>query len=213
MQSVTSRRTIVLATLAAVFPAVDLLPAAGAAARPAASCDARGGTTVQANAQARVFRKVAKRGFRTYVCYRATRRVTSLGDYAEFAASTIVNDVRLAGRFVADWTESYGKGGDPSVLVVVWDARTGRSQFHAPLSTPQASADGRKVTSLIVTATGTAAWIAGGTTAPATYEVHVAAGATDRVLATGGDIDPISLAAANTALYWMQGGQPMAAAL
>jgi hypothetical protein len=212
MHAMTLLRLLVLAT-ATVVVALSVAgtgTAAGASTR-VPSCDAHAGRTLQANSQVRVYRRTVKRGYRTYACFRASRRVTSLGDYAEFAASTIVEDVRLSGRFVATWTSSYGKGGTPSVLIHVRDARTGQERFYAPLSTQARPVGNTRVSSMLLTDTGHIAWIAGGSIAPLTYEVHAGAAGQDRLLASGVDIDPASLAVTASVAYWTQGGRPMSA--
>lgn len=65
-----------------------------------------------------------------------------------------------------------------------------------------------RVTSLVLTPNGRAAWIVGPTDAQGTYAVHTtdhATRSTTSVVASGADIAPRSLAVAGGVLYWTQG--------
>jgi hypothetical protein len=59
---------------------------------------------------------------------------------------------------------------------------------------------------------GAIAWIVE-TGYPTEYQVRTLEGSEGRLLASGTNIDPSSLALAGSTLYWMQGGKPTSASL
>jgi hypothetical protein len=107
-------------------------------------------------------------------------------------------------------------------LLIVRDLRSGRVLRKLPTGT---STEPRDVglgepSSLVMRSTGAIAWIVYKTgvacpTAPVhwCYEVHVDDKSGARVVASGTDIDPLSLALAGSTLYWTQGGKPAATML
>jgi hypothetical protein len=115
--------------------------------------------------------------------------------------------------------------------IVVRSLRTGKVLHHVPTGTANPSAtvvtpDGIQnpksigigpVVSVVVKSDGAAAWIAENDTPerhdPAEYEVHALDSAGGRLLASGSDIDPHSLALAGSTLYWTQGRKPMSSRL
>jgi hypothetical protein len=66
---------------------------------------------------------------------------------------------------------------------------------------------------IVVKSDGAVAWIVETRQEEGTYEVHAVDKAGSRLLASGADIDPSSLALAGSTLYWTQGGKPMSASL
>jgi hypothetical protein len=68
-------------------------------------------------------------------------------------------------------------------------------------------------TSIAVKSDGSVAWIVNPNEASGHYQVHAADTAGSRMLASGADIDPTSLALAGSTLYWTQGGRPQSALL
>jgi hypothetical protein len=78
------------------------------------------------------------------------------------------------------------------------------------------------VVAIVVKSDGAVAWIAEdyertlGTGTPSVtpyFDVEAVDKSGSRLLASGTDIDPSSLALAGNTLYWMQGGQPASAPL
>jgi hypothetical protein len=109
-------------------------------------------------------------------------------------------------------------------LVVVRDLRDGRVLHRVPTgvsaSPSQAGNIGiGRTTGLVVKSDGAVAWIVGtGEELPngeerGTLQVHAVDSTGNRVLASGGNIDPFSLALVGSRLYWMQGGVPESAVL
>jgi hypothetical protein len=68
-------------------------------------------------------------------------------------------------------------------------------------------------TAIVVKSNGSVAWIVNPNEASGHYQVHAADTTGSRVVSVGPDIDPTSLALAESTLYWMQGGQAHAAPL
>jgi hypothetical protein len=103
-------------------------------------------------------------------------------------------------------------------LIKVENLRTGRLLHKVPTGTSSPNSIGiGPVVTLVVKSDGAVAWIAGnnkGRGEPATsYEVHALDKTGNRLLASGAEIDPSSLALAGGTLYWTQGGKPMSAVL
>lgn len=99
--------------------------------------------------------------------------------------------------------------------MVIRDLRTGRIVHRVPTGTPTEPTPryvglGSAV-AIVVKSDGSAAWIV----APGTseYQVHAVDKSGSRVLASGTNIDPHSLALAGSTLYWRQGGKAESATL
>jgi hypothetical protein len=65
----------------------------------------------------------------------------------------------------------------------------------------------------VVKRDGSVAWIVETNQEEGRYQVHAVDKSGSRVLATGPDVDPTSLALAGSTLYWAQGDQPFSASL
>jgi hypothetical protein len=117
---------------------------------------------------------------------------------------------------VASATGAEGQAQTVSFTVVVRDLRGGRVLHDVPSGTPAANpfavGVGRTV-AVVVKSDGAVAWIAKAPPYEGTYQLHAVDKSGSRVLATGADIDPSSLALAGSTLYWTQGGKPMSAPL
>jgi hypothetical protein len=129
----------------------------------------------------------------------------------------------LAGSVVAyeqifSTGDSRGPGTETSRwLLVVRDLRSGRVLRRVATGT---STEPRQVglgetSSLVMNNNGAIAWIVSKSgseclTAPASecYEVHEADKNGTRIVASGTDIAPLSLALAGSTIYWTQGGKP-----
>jgi hypothetical protein len=102
-------------------------------------------------------------------------------------------------------------------VIDVQDLRTGRTLYRVPSGVtfppnPKFVGDG-PTTSIVVKSDGAVAWIVDTVQKDERYQVHAVDKAGSRVLATGSDIDPHSLALAGSTLYWTEGGRPYSATL
>ena len=126
----------------------------------------------------------------------------------------------LAGTITAYERASIGGAlsGNAEYFVVVRDLRTGRILHYVPTGEsisplPGIVGDG-PVIAIVVKSDGAVAWTvdteeSGGNS----YHVHALDKNGQRVLASGADIDPHSLALAGSTLYWAQGGKPFSTTL
>jgi hypothetical protein len=198
--------------LAAVLAAVP----AGADARRhrrGPSCTPHGSTTIEASAAIRVFSLRNKRtdAVDFYACRYKTRRRFLMGSAEDLGGSgDAIGIVRIAGRFVAwvsqpfDDSERYNPDftGFPSTVQAI-DTRSGAKR-SAPATTGNPSSS--SVTSLVLHASGALAWLGAD---GAGNQVHRYDSSGDRVLDSGSDIQPDSLAAGPATLYWMKGTAPV----
>lgn len=102
--------------------------------------------------------------------------------------------------------------------VEVENLRSGRLLHKVPTGTSGPTSIGvGPVVTLVVKSDGSVAWIAGNTKEAdehaTSYEVHAVDKTGNRLLASGAEIDPQSLALAGSTLYWTQGEKPMSATL
>lgn len=123
-----------------------------------------------------------------------------------------------------------------SLRVIVRDLRTGRVLHDVPTGTPPKPEPGSvgvgEIVALVLKSDGSVAWIAEDTERSATakapyFDVYAADGSGTRLLASGTDVDPSSLALsvdathldyyphtiAGSTLYWTQGGQSFSTTL
>ncbi len=121
----------------------------------------------------------------------------------------------LDGAFVA-YEDGGGGQATNTYLVVVRNLRSGRVIHRLPTGTPVTPKPSwvgiGPTTAIEVRGDGAVAWIVE-TGYPTEYQVHAVDRTGSRVLASGADIGPSSLALAGSMLYWMQGGQPFSALL
>lgn len=138
---------------------------------------------------------------------------------SERGGSSSVKLEALAGSVVAYTPAgnyvSNGKG-QPEALMVVRNLRTGRVLHEVTtgaLAKPDVGSVG-PIESIVVKSDGSVSWIVG-TGYPNDIEYHVYAidQSGSRLLASGSNIEPYSLALAGSALYWTRGGQPFSAQL
>lgn len=186
-----------------VAVAVGSTPTASGADRP--SCERVEGRTVAANEQVRIVRQTAaRRGHPTFACHRANGRVTALGGVDRGTSRSDVTAIRLVGRRVAYRTEVADQYGRDSFFVTIVDTRTGRRTGFAVGAPPGALGEVSGVPSIALTRDGTLAWIVA--TTRGEYAVHVVRAARDEVVDSGADIEPASLAAGRSVVYWTRGG-------
>jgi hypothetical protein len=158
-------------------------------------------------------------------CAHGQKRSSLLGEAEEQTGgsggggSSGVQLAALAGTVVA-YAESavYGTGEHeaPQYLMVVRDLSTGRmlhkvntGRFVKPEVVPFSVGP---TTALVVKSDGAVAWIVE-TGFPTIYQVYAIDKTGSRLLASGADIVPYSLALAANTLYWTQGGEPATASL
>jgi hypothetical protein len=162
-------------------------------------------------------------------CAYGYRRSYALGrvPYGSSSGGGGVARETLAGTAVAyEVFDSFGseESGSSTELVVVRNLRNGRVLHRVPTGvSARPSQVGNigigRTTGLVVKSDGAVAWIvATGEELPngeerGTFQVHAVDSTGGRVLASGGNVDPSSLALAGSRVYWMQGGVPESAVL
>jgi hypothetical protein len=221
------RSVLALLAIIAVFVATPA-QARRAAARPT-RCSRVHSQLVAADAQAQVYRRpeepsgVPEYGY--WGCVRGGRRSFLLGrPQRECSASgcTALERVTLTRTVVAYETYWSTMGGGGEVFrsewhVVVLDLRSGRVLHRVPTGVtypPDSRFVGDGPTwAIAVKGDGAVAWINDTVQHENRYQVHALDKNGERVLATGSDIAPGSLALAGSTLYWTQGGKPFSARL
>jgi hypothetical protein len=161
-----------------------------------------------------------------------TGRLTPLGDNVETTRILKLKLLALAGRFVADATESCGKEGCASSVARL-NVQTGRRERATPstASWELGNLNGKcvggppgalGVTDIIVTPSGTVAWIMGGSIEVPTNRVDLNSrtvcelppkSSTPVVVASSTRIEPKTLAGIPGRLYWLEGGAPRTAVI
>ena len=225
----TARRFARASALGALIAAASLPLATPSLAGKSATCAALRGRVVAADAQAKVFlTRERQNGIPEYLgCIYGRSRTVYLGAPGGGSASGASGTslITLAGSFVAyeEFSSTTGGPGDThfSWMIDVRDLRTGRIVREAPTATRQPPHSGLVgggfARSPVLGGDGAVAWIVEtvrGTEATiAQYEVHALDRGGPRVLASGPDIDPHSLALAGKTLYWKQGALPRLASL
>jgi hypothetical protein len=158
-----------------------------------------------------------------YGCAYGTRLSYLLGPPAEFSPS---GGGGLKGETVGGTMVAYEEslllgqlGIEPTrrELVIVRNLRTGRVVYRVPtgtstVPTPRSIGIGPAV-AIVVKSDGSVAWIVETGYPVAEYQVHAVDKSGSRVLASGTNIDPHSLALAGGTFYWTQGGKPASAVL
>jgi DNA-binding beta-propeller fold protein YncE len=207
--------------------------AAGARGKAPAKCPPGRSHLVAVDAQAQVFeapetpRLPEYPGF--FGCAYGRRTSYLLGHPSLGGSPTGTNGVAMftLGGPVVAFEESSVTNLEPEARYTNWilvrDLRNGRYLHRLPTGTPTTPPENGDVgvgpaTGIVVKSDGAVAWIvdAGRNSVlngPLIYEVHAVDRTGSRVLASGSEIDPSSLALAGSRLYWMQGGKPMSAVL
>ncbi len=103
-------------------------------------------------------------------------------------------------------------------VLLVRDLHSGKLLHEVPTGTPTTPATNGnvgigKATAIVVKGDGTVAWIVGVAGLTPDYQVHALDSAGSRVLASGSDVAPTSLALVGDTLYWTQGGKANSASL
>jgi hypothetical protein len=205
----TTKWALILGSAAALFAAAT--PASQAAAKP---CDQYTGKTIAANNLVRVFRPPVPKHADVYdsakVCYRPSRRVSTLGDGNSLKSAAILRGgIQMSGHHLAYAIYDVGGQDSPEFGVYALDAATGHQDIYRTDVYSGLPVHPDRVTSIAVLPNGTIGWIVGATkSAPAQYAVHIAAAGKDQLVATGSDIGANSLAAGAAGFYWTRAGAP-----
>lgn len=227
-----SLRGMLRASIVGICTALALLPTHTANAarkqRPAsAKCTPGHSRLIAADTQAQVFAipQLAKVLFYVGCAYGRKKSfvIGSANECSPHFCNTTSN-VTLAGPIVAYENSHFVEGPlSPSetvsrFFVVVRDLRTGRVIHKVPtgksLSNSPNLVGAGETKAIVVKADGAVAWIVETKFEPRSeYEVHALDMSGSRVLASGADIAPRSLALADSVLYWTQGGKPFSALL
>jgi hypothetical protein len=218
------KRLAVFAYLAVATPLLVAAPVNAGKPRhkPPARCDTHGGRVMAADTQAILYRNVKRFEFPTvYGCAFTRGHSFRLGEFPTEdncgpGTCGLIDHETLAGPLVAyEHSVIAGESGEheEKFWVIVRDLRDGRVLHRVPTGVPFPPSPlvvGNGPTPLIVLKSdGSVAWITADFAGELKlYEVHALDKTGSRVLATGSDIDPHSLALAGSTLYWTQAGKP-----
>jgi hypothetical protein len=175
-----------------------------AAAKTRTTCATEKGTTVEATASARIYRRGAEDDATYYGCWLKTHRRTTLGvalNVSENDASATFSPV--AGRYVAV-AENATSGETSTALATLVDLKAGKVLRKAVPVVDQDSPDAA-LTSAVATTDGSLVWAG---QAKDCADVHAVTSAGPRTLECGA---PSDLVATGTRVYWTQDGQPRSA--
>jgi hypothetical protein len=157
-----------------------------------------------------------------YGCTYARKGIYRLGEpIPNIGTPKGIEGIRLEtldGPIVA-YEFGFGNSNGAAYYVVVRDLRNGRL-LHRVVSGPAASPrviGSGPITAIAIASNGDVAWIAENddmsTREMKYYEVHAVDRSGNRVLASGSDVKPNSLAQVGSLVYWSQGEQPESATL
>jgi hypothetical protein len=190
---------------------------------PAATCPPALEHVYAADPEAIVYEGPEAKGLpKIFGCTYRHKHAYALGTKAESSVQGGggIERETLAGTVVAYEKSSNGGFSHPGAKwqVVVRDLRNGRMLHKVPTGTrndPQVRPDNGigPTTAIVVKSDGSVAWIVETNPGAGTYQVHALDSTGGRVLASGSDIDPSSLALAGSTVYWTQGGKPASAVL
>ena len=182
----------------------------------ASVCPPGGRAAVAADAQAEIYRvrrnqeEVEYRG-----CVYGHSRSFEVGLRAECisdgGACGGTSHLTLAGTLVAREKGIVSPVSGNSWLIEVEDLRTGKVIRQVPTGAtyppnPRVVGDG-PATAIVLKGDGAVAWIVDTVQETDRYQVHAVDSTGSRLLASGSDIDPSSLALAGSTLYWTEGGK------
>lgn len=213
---------VALAVAGASLAATDLALGAHKAARSSrsSSCQGVAPHVIAADAVAQVFAARVREEREVFGCTYGHRRYR-LGDVPECESvggaggCGGVANFALSGTLVAFGESFAGGGARAEWLIVVRDLRSGKTLRRVPTGTPPAGFRqiGAGVASdVVVKSDGAVAWLTSAAPFPK-MEVHVSGRGGTRLLASGNEIQPNSLALAGNTLYWTEGGVPRSALL
>ena len=198
---------------------------AGASASAAAtrrkaepSCPASHSQVLVADGRAEVYETY---GLGIFGCVHGRSRAYELGTAARCGGGGGgcggIKKETLTGPIVA-YEEGSSSNGGPNesgtvhYLLVVRDLLSGRVLHRVATGTPRIASGSSEgigpAVDIIIKGDGAMAWIVATSPEAGTYQVHAIDGSGNRLLASGSDINPYSLAVAGSTLYWTQGGEP-----
>jgi hypothetical protein len=220
------RRNALTTTSAISMLALLLSASAGAAHSPhpaSEKCRRGRGHTIVANARAQLYEAENKLSeHEIYGCAYGGRQVYGLGPLPSGSSSGAggVEEEVLTGTIAAYekfsiTSNTPNSSGPSSWLVIVRDLRTGRVLHRVPTGTSTSPEDvgGGFTSGIVVKNDGAVAWIVEIRYHPVEFEIHVVDRQGSRILASGTNVDPQSLALAGSTLYWTQGGKPSSTTL
>jgi hypothetical protein len=187
----------------AICAVLVALPVASAEARRVQTrCDRRG-TTITANARARIFFVPLGEGERDiYGCARRGGKVRHLATNAGQAAGSFGDFFQLSGTLAGFADVTYSGASDSEYAARTLDLRTGRTvRRFGELGLPVALSMARNGSLAIITAL-----LKDDPSNPQQYEVRRIDRGGATALDTGPDVDPQSLAVAGSWVYWTRGG-------
>jgi hypothetical protein len=204
------------------------IPVESAHKKSYTKCSSGHARIVAADSQAQVFEAPAIASLPEYLdfigCVYGQRRSYVLGippSYGSPTGTAGSGMYTLTGTIVA-FEESSTTNLQPGIRfveeIVVRNLLNGRILHKVPTGTPATpSKDGDVgiggATAIVVKSDGAVAWIVAVSGKAVAYQVHAVDKTGSRVLASGPEISPSSLALAGSTLYWTQGGKPMSATL
>lgn len=224
-------RLAALALVAWSLASINVQPAeaAGEGARPSGACSGTQHAPIAADARGEIYAVRARPSRVLYGCLYRSRHVYRLGP-AAYRYQTKYDAVGfyglrrevMSGPLVAFEEVSIPICcGKPSWVVIVRDLRSGRVLRREPTGTTSAGLDAvgtGPITALVLRSDGAFAWITDasvldGPIPKGGYQVHAADASGSRLLASGEEIEPRSLALSDTAIYWGVAGMPFSASL
>lgn len=209
----------------AFLPPAAIGEAATGGRRPT-QCPLRHAEILTADAQAVLYNVTKREGDERYISMRACAHrgkhtfvleqdeLDSSYSSGLFVRKPTLDGSMLAYELFQSNTDRYGNSsGPPHWRIEVLSLLTGRKLHRLPTSTSPPGGEGNgEATAIVVKSDGAVAWIAVNgwhpyVSGPNQYEVWAADQSGSRLLASGSDIGPSSLALAGSTLYWTQRGK------
>ncbi len=219
-------------TLALLLPVSSAIGEAATGPRRPAQCPLRHAQVLTADTQALVYQVTRQQGDERYISMRACayrgKRTFVLEEYEQtgtYSSGLFVRKPTLDGSMLAyelfqPNTDRYGDSTEPpDWRIEVLSLLTGRKLHSLPTSTsPPGGVGNGEATAIVLKGDGSVAWIAVDDwhpylPGPNQYQVWAADKSGSRLLASGADIAPSSLALAGSTLYWTQAGKAASSTL
>ena len=214
-------RRIVLSAVMASYLLASVSASGASPGRLSAKCSPRSAHLLVVDTLAQIYTTPTTFGHRdVYGCAYGAKHPYLLGPARECGTGAgrcvYVEREALAGSVVA-YEEAFLGMYDSSWMVAVRDLRSGRLLHKVPTGVPSPLVSGLVgngfTVDIVPKSDGAVAWTVESGIKPSRYEVHAVDKNGSRVLASGQDIGPHSLALAGSTLYWTQGGKPFSTVL